>query len=122
MTNGSILANVNKLATLLNSCNVAFPASISYKIIRNYHILQDLEITINQARDQIINQMYEPVIEEPGTYKPKKGLTRQAKEEMEALYKVENEVSLQTINFSEIARMELPLEVMDAIYFMVKED
>ncbi len=122
MTNGDILANARKLAILLNNCNIIFPANISYKIIRNYHVLNDLEVTINQARDQLISQMYEPVIEEPGTYKPKNGLAQKAKENMEALYNVENEVNLQTITFSEIAHMELPLEVMDAIYFMIKED
>ncbi len=122
MKNGEILDKVSNLAKLLNRCNIVFPAHIAYKIIRNYHILQDLETSINEARNQLIDKLFDPVPLDPGSYRPKPNLERQAREEMDALYNVENEINFCTFSFDEIANTKLTLEDMEAIYFMIKED
>lgn len=122
MTNREVLDNVFKLDRLLKKGGLTFPADISYKIIRNYHMLHELELSIDQAKEQLISQMYEPVEGEPGTFQPKEGFREQAQKNLEALYNVKNIVDLQTFSSRQIAHMNLSLEDMDAIYFMIKED
>lgn len=120
LTNEKIIAIMPALADVATS-EVKFPASVSYKIIRNIKVLNDFYTDINMARSSIIAERYEPVVGELGTFVPKEGQRELAEKELEDLYNVTNNIEVQTFPISVIEGLDVPLKVMNAIHFMIED-
>lgn len=119
MTNQEVISIFEKLAEWRTSVTARFPASIAYAVLRNIKTLQPIYEDIVAARAEILQTYADPVEDNPGYFLPKEGQQEAMEHEFATLAAIENNIDIVTVPMTALDGMELTLEDMDALYFMV---
>ena len=122
MTNKQIYSLYDNLSFLMKDCTKNLPVKIAYPIVRNYKqfydIMQDLQI----MRQQIIDKYGKPSLEKEGYYIAKEGYEDQFKNEIQGLDEIDNDIKIYKIKFKDLEPLELSLQDLDALYFMIEDE
>ena len=111
----------DKLSGLMEKSVKDLPVKIAYPIVRNYRQLQSIMQDIQSMRQQIIDKYGKPSPDREGFYIAKEGYEEQFKEEIEELDEVDNDIKICKIKFEDLEPLELSLQELDALYFMIDE-
>lgn len=119
MSNKDILEAVENLNSTIQDCSL-LPASVSYAVIRNFKILSPIAEDIYNERKKIIERYGEKV--DDITYQISEEKREAANQELNALLAVNTSVPLATFSIDILQGYDIPLKVMNTLYFMVEAD
>ena len=102
-TNAQIYELLNKLDKAFTEDNIYFPVRFNYYFVRNASKLEEQVKNIDLARNVIINH-----------YATVKGDKYQ-------LFTLEQELQIDMVDLAIIEKMQLTVDQMEAIMFMIKE-
>lgn len=119
MLNKEVIEIFEKLMSWQGSNTIRFPASIAYAVMRNIKTLQPIYEDIIAARADILQTYASPVEDQPGYFLPKEGQQEAMEHELTALAAINNSIDIVTIPMTALDGLELTLEDMDVLYFMV---
>lgn len=119
MSNKDILEITEGLSNIVQdqSC---LPASVSYSVIRNLKILSSIAEDIYNERKKIIERYGEQV--DDITYSIPEQKRDAANKELNNLLAVNTSVPLATFSIDILQGYDIPLKVMNILYFMVEAD
>ena len=119
MSNKDILEITEGLSNIVQdqSC---LPASVSYSVIRNLKILSSIDEYIYNERKKIIERYGEQV--DDITYSIPEEKRDAANKELNNLLAVNTSVPLATFSIDILQGYDIPLKVMNILYFMVEAD
>lgn len=119
MSNKDILEITEGLSNIVQdqSC---LPASVSYSVIRNLKILSSIAEDIYNERKKIIERYGEQV--DDITYSIPEEKRDAANKELNDLLAVNTSVPLATFSIDILQGYDIPLKVMNILYFMVEAD
>lgn len=119
MSNKDILEITEGLSNIIQdqSC---LPASVSYSVIRNLKILSSIAEDIYNERKKIIERYGEQV--DDITYSIPEEKRDAANKELNNLLAVNTSVPLATFSIDILQGYDIPLKVMNILYFMVEAD
>lgn len=119
MSNKDILEITEGLSNIVQdqSC---LPASVSYSVIRNLKILSSIAEDIYNERKKIIERYGEQV--DDITYSIPEEKRDVANKELNNLLAVNTSVPLATFSIDILQGYDIPLKVMNILYFMVEAD
>lgn len=119
MSNKDILEITEGLSNIVQdqSC---LPASVSYSVIRNLKILSSIAEDIYNERKKIIERYGEQV--DDITYSIPEEKRDAANKELNNLLAVNTSVPLATFSIDILQGYDIPLKVMNILYFMVEAD
>lgn len=119
MSNKDILEITEGLSNIVQdqSC---LPASVSYSVIRNLKILSSIAEDIYNERKKIIERYGEQVGDI--TYSIPEEKRDAANKELNNLLAVNTSVPLATFSIDILQGYDIPLKVMNILYFMVEAD
>lgn len=119
MSNKDILEITEGLSNIVQdqSC---LPASVSYSVIRNLKILSSIAEDIYNERKKIIERYGEQV--DDITYSIPEEKRGAANKELNNLLAVNTSVPLATFSIDILQGYDIPLKVMNILYFMVEAD
>lgn len=119
MSNKNILEITEGLSNIVQdqSC---LPASVSYSVIRNLKILSSIAEDIYNERKKIIERYGEQV--DDITYSIPEEKRDAANKELNNLLAVNTSVPLATFSIDILQGYDIPLKVMNILYFMVEAD
>lgn len=119
MSNKDILEITEGLSNIVQdqSC---LPASVSYSVIRNLKILSSIAEDIYNERKKIIERYGEQV--DNITYSIPEEKRDAANKELNNLLAVNTSVPLATFSIDILQGYDIPLKVMNILYFMVEAD
>ena len=119
MSNNDILEITVGLSNIVQdqSC---LPASVSYSVIRNLKILSSIAEDIYNERKKIIERYGEQV--DDITYSIPEEKRDAANKELNNLLAVNTSVPLATFSIDILQGYDIPLKVMNILYFMVEAD
>lgn len=119
MLNKDILEITEGLSNIVQdqSC---LPASVSYSVIRNLKILSSIAEDIYNERKKIIERYGEQV--DDITYSIPEEKRDAANKELNNLLAVNTSVPLATFSIDILQGYDIPLKVMNILYFMVEAD
>ena len=119
MSNKDILEITEGLNNIVQdqSC---LPASVSYSVIRNLKILSSIAEDIYNERKKIIERYGEQV--DDITYSIPEEKRDAANKELNNLLAVNTSVPLATFSIDILQGYDIPLKVMNILYFMVEAD
>ena len=119
MSNKDILEITEGLSNIVQdqSC---LPASVSYSVIRNLKILSSIAEDIYNERKKIIERYGEQV--DDITYSIPEEKRDTANKELNNLLAVNTSVPLATFSIDILQGYDIPLKVMNILYFMVEAD
>ena len=119
MSNKDILEITEGLSNIVQdqSC---LPASVSYSVIRNLKILSSIAEDIYNERKKIIERYGEQV--DDITYSIPEEKRDAANKELNNLLAVNTSVPLATFSIDILQGYDIPLMVMNILYFMVEAD
>lgn len=119
MSNKDILEITERLSNIVQdqSC---LPASVSYSVIRNLKILSSIAEDIYNERKKIIERYGEQV--DDITYSIPEEKRDAANKELNNLLAVNTSVPLATFSIDILQGYDIPLKVMNILYFMVEAD
>lgn len=119
MSNKDILEITEGLSNIAQdqSC---LPASVSYSVIRNLKILSSIAEDIYNERKKIIERYGEQV--DDITYSIPEEKRDAANKELNNLLAVNTSVPLATFSIDILQGYDIPLKVMNILYFMVEAD
>lgn len=119
MSNKDILEITEGLSNIVQdqSC---LPASVSYSMIRNLKILSSIAEDIYNERKKIIERYGEQV--DDITYSIPEEKRDAANKELNNLLAVNTSVPLATFSIDILQGYDIPLKVMNILYFMVEAD
>lgn len=116
-TNKEVTEMYEALA-LVRRSDMAFPAKISYAIVRNLRTLGPIYEDIMGARAEIIQQNGDVVEDHYTVHKDKMDSVNK---ELKSLSEVENEVHLTKIRMRDIESIDIPIDIMEGLYAMIDE-
>lgn len=119
MTNREIVDTYNGLYELRRQVQHPFAASISYAIVRNLRMLQPIVEDIDATRREILERCG-GALQEDGNYIIPPEHVAEAQAEIENLESFEENISLMTIKFDELSKLNLTVKEMDALYPIVR--
>ena len=115
--NGEILKSCEKLRTSFDECSDSLPVRVAFKLIKNKKEIDAAFATYEEARAALIKKHTggEPFInsEHPNI--------KAFLADLSELDAVGCEINISVITLSEIEAFSLPLNVMDAISFMIED-
>ena len=119
MSNKDILEITEGLSNIVQdqSC---LPASVSYSVIRNLKILSSIAEDIYNERKKIIERYGEQV--DDITYSIPEEKRDAANKELNNLLAVNTSVPLATFSIDILQGYDIPLKVLNILYFMVEAD
>ena len=119
MSNGELEEIYSGLESITKE-NIVLPVSVSYRIVRNKIIIQQALSAFRITRDDIIARYSNG----NGTIFEKDDpvLFGKATSEIGTISKERNKIDIQTITMSELAEDKLPLNVVSALGFMMKNE
>ena len=119
MSNKDILEITEGLSNIVQdqSC---LPGSVSYSVIRNLKILSSIAEDIYNERKKIIERYGEQV--DDITYSIPEEKRDAANKELNNLLAVNTSVPLATFSIDILQGYDIPLKVMNILYFMVEAD
>lgn len=120
LTNNKILEYANSLATIKNS-QIKLPVRVNFFLQKNIRTILDAATYIEENRINIgrnygeLNEMQNSYIIPPESMVA-------ANAELNELFSIEQDLEITMIPLSTFDEVELTMEEMDAIMFMVEED
>lgn len=125
MINKDIETNYVQLASLKDNNVIKFSSRVAFAIVRNIKILQPIYQDIITTRHAIVKKYGTLVSQdaERGDYYDfgSEEKLEEVMQELKALDEVETSVDIQKIKFSDIEDINLSIEEMNALYFMLDE-
>lgn len=121
MTNRDIQVNYEALISLKNRNELRFPAKTAYAVTRNLRLLSPIYQDIMNTRQAFIAKHADPSPDNPGMWNIKEGHIEELDKELTNLDKTDNKIILYTITFDDISNLDISIEDMDALYFMISE-
>lgn len=121
MKNSEIITTYYSLTTLKNKQEIIFSSKVAYAIIRNLKILQPIVEDIENVKNSLIEQYGDPVENQPGYYKEKQGCEGKLFNEIDKLMETETSLLFQYIKSTDLDGINLTLNDMEALYFMIKD-
>ena len=122
MKNQDIMNCYEGLNSLRESSSTRFPARVSYAIIRNIKMLNSIIEDIQTAYNEIVTKYATPIENDPTRFKvPEENITLLT-EEMDKLYKMDTDVNLVKIKFSDIESLSLSLKETEALMAIAEEE
>lgn len=122
MRNEEVELNFINLSNMANYVT-KFPSKVAYAIVRNRRILEPIYQDIILCKRNILEK-YGRLDETKGAGYYDLGSeenVNKAKRELEEVDKIDTEVTINKISFSDIENLSLSLQEMDALYFMLDE-
>lgn len=119
MINKKIVENYDKLSKFINESNIKLSARIAYNIVRDLRIMEPIVNDFFIARQKIIDLYSTPVDDQPGTFKIVEGMENKLTSELEALDNINNDITFQMITMKDLDNIQLSLNDMDALYFIL---
>lgn len=119
MSNKDILEITEELSNIVQDQSY-LPASVSYSVIRNLKILSSIAEDIYNERKKIIERYGEQV--DDITYSIPEEKRDAANKELNNLLAVNTSVPLATFSIDILQGYDIPLKVMNILYFMVEAD
>lgn len=121
LMNEEVVSMYYGLQSLANDKTVKLPARVAYTIIKNIKTLEKIVQAVETTRQALLQQNGELDMTAPqAAYKIPKDKIDYVNKELNDLGKVENEIKLATIKFSDIEDKELSVSCMDALYPMIE--
>ena len=121
---------LNTLEGLSSIVKKSMPATVTYALLKNTKQLEAEQSYFIQLQDTLIKECVE--IEEDGSFKtvegtPNKFILKEDKieyynTEMEKIMNLDVNINIQTIPFEAIENLNLTLEEMSVLEFMIKEE
>lgn len=120
LTNNKILEYANLLATIKNS-QIKLPVRVNFFLQKNIRIILDAAAYIEENRLNI-GRAYGELNEMQNSYIIPPESMASVNAELNALFSIEQDLEITAIPLSAFDEVELTMEEMDAIMFMVEED
>lgn len=121
LTNYEIYNYAQKLNSAFTKKDQYLPAKLNFFIQKNARILGVLAEEIEKNRISIV-QHYGILEQETGNFQIPKDKMAEASQELEDLFLLEQEVSISMVNIDKFGDIDLSIEQMSAIMFMVEEE
>jgi len=122
MTNFEIQSLFNGLATVRQDATMRLPARTSFTITRNIKLLQPIVEDMAESRIKVLETYGTRDEANPGMFNIPPENRQKVTEELEALDKVDNDVSLIKIKLSDLDHVELSVQVMEQLYPLIEEE
>lgn len=119
MLNKDIISTFEGLQNLRQAANRRLPARTSFAIVRNSKILQPIVEDIQAAYNELIMKYAEPVEEDK--FRVKQENMKDFTTELNSLYNLDTDIQIVKIKFADIENLELSLEEIEALYFMIED-
>lgn len=121
LTNYEIYTYAQQLNSAFTNKNLYLPARVNFFLQKNTQLLLTLAQEIEESRLNIIRH-YGIANIETGNIEIPAGKVEIASNEIQELLMLEQEVNITKINIDKFGDIELSLEQMNAIMFMIEED
>lgn len=118
LTNYEIYIYSQNLENAFTEKNQYLPVKLNFCILRNAQTLSSLAKEIEEARVNIVYQYGE--IQEDGNIKVPEDKIAIANQEIEDLFSIEQEVNILKVDIESFGDLQLSIEQMNAIMFMVE--
>lgn len=122
MTNKEISMIYEGLQSLREDATLRFPARTSFIIVRNLRLIQPIVDSIVETRNLILVKLGMSNPLNPGEYTIPPENRESFIKQMEELDQVDNDLTLYKIKCSDIESLNLPINVMDALFPMIEEE
>lgn len=122
MTNQEIYLTFQNLYRLRECDSMRFPARVSFAIIHNMKQLAPIVSAYEDTKTLLLQENGSPSDEQANTFIISPDKISYVTQELSALDSLEVEVSIQKIKMSDLDGLELSLQDMDALYFMIDEE
>lgn len=120
LTNTQIYTYAQELNNAFTDKNQYLPVRIGFCIQKNAQTLLTLAREIEEKRMEILHH-YAKLDEEQNLVVPEENV-EQANEELQSLLDITQEVNILTFDINKIADLELSMEQINALMFMVEGD
>lgn len=123
LTNKEVLENIESLSTLIQD-SMPLPAVVSFAVVRNFKTLQPIAEDIYKERLNILERYGTAAMDyENGTtyYDIPKEKQQAVNQELEDLLAVTTSTPLVTFALDKLTGYDIPLSVMNVLYFMVED-
>ena len=121
ITNKEIYEKVVEITTAFSNETKYIPIKLNFAIQKNLATLNTLRQEIETSRLKIAAE-YGELDAENQRYLIKKENEQKASQELNDLFNIEQEVDIKTCSLSQIEGIDLTLEQMQSIMFMIIED
>ena len=121
LTNYEIYNYARQINNAFTEKNQYLPAKINFFIQKNARTLIVLAEEIEKNRISIV-QHYGILNQETGNFQIPEDKMAEASQELEDLFLLEQEVSISMVNIDKFGDIDLSIEQMSAIMFMVEEE
>lgn len=101
---------------------IAFPARVTFALVKNTKMIMPIVESLVEARNQLLRAYGEEDPEIAGKFTILPGKVKEFTQEMEALDKIENDITFQKIKMSDIESLNLSVQVMEALFPMIEEE
>ena len=122
MKNQDIVTCYEGLNSLREGDSTHFPARVSYAIVRDIKTLKPIIEDIQMAYNEIVTKYAAPIEDDPTRFKVPEENISILNEEMGKLYKMETDVNLVKIKFSDIESLSLSLKETEALMAITEEE
>ena len=119
LTNYTIYTSAQKLQSAFVEKTQYLPAKINFYLQKNIQTISTLAQEIEKSRQEMVSHYAIPDSETGEMMIPKDKLM-EASQELEDLFQLEQEVNIYMINIDSFGDIQLSMEQMDAILFMVE--
>lgn len=121
LTNHEIYEKATEITVAFSNETKYIPVKLNFAIQKNLSVLSKLKEEIEKSRIEIASQ-YGKLNEEQTQFIVDKENRDKAEQELNDLFTMEQEVDIRTCSLSQIEGIDLTLEQMQAIMFMITED
>ena len=118
LTNYTIYIYSQNLSSAFSNKEQHLPIKLNFSILKNSQLLSTLAQEIEEARINIIKHYGE--IQEDGNIKVPEDKIVIANQEIEDLFSIEQEVNILKVDIESFGDLQLSIEQMNAIMFMVE--
>lgn len=118
LTNYTIYIYSQNLSSAFSNKEQHLPVKLNFSILKNSQFLSTLAQEIEEARINIIKHYGE--IQEDGNIKVPEDKIAIANQEIEDLFSIEQEVNILKVDIESFGDLQLSIEQMNAIMFMVE--
>lgn len=118
LTNYTIYVYSQNLSSAFSNKEQHLPVKLNFSILKNSQLLSILAQEIEEARINIIKHYGE--IQEEGNIKVPEDKIAIANQEIEDLFSIEQEVNILKVDIESFGDLQLSIEQMNAIMFMVE--
>lgn len=121
LTNKEIYEKATEIAVAFSNETKYIPVKLNFAIQKNLLTLSKLREEIEKNRVHIA-EIHGELNADKTQYEIKKEYIEKVSQELEDLFNIEQEVEIKTCSLSQIETIDLTMEQMQAIMFMITED